>query len=179
MADHVDINFFEQALAEEGLTGVDVSRYRDSTTMSEVIHVTKTVNGERVAAEESISDRQIEQTDDIKKHMATLAARMARQFDEALTEQHNWGEKCVKLDLTEDFTASCLRCGAEVSMDNLERGSLSMAETAVPRPSPPSYEALPAIKLRMTLLALLKGECRAFCPNSPMNEKDARFDRKV
>jgi len=171
MGDHVDVDFFKEALAEEGLTDVDVQEYRDPQYQSNVIRVQKHVNGQRIASEHKISDREMTQIDDIAQHLATLAGRTARQFQEHITERHKWGENSVLLDLNESYDATCHRCGAEVSMDDLERTAVSVAETAVPQPVTSDYRSLSNTKLRMTLLALLKDECETFCPNSAHDRK--------
>jgi len=171
MDDHVDIDFFEKALAEEGLTDVEVQHYREPTRQAEVLRVRKEVNGERMGIDHQLSDREIMQMPDIKQHLATLAGQTARQFQEYVTERHEWGKNSVLLDLNEDYEATCYRCGAEASMDDLERTAVPLAETAVPQPVTSDYRSLSQTKLRMTLLALLKGECEPFCPNSPGDRK--------
>jgi hypothetical protein len=174
MDDTVDVDFFEKALAEEGLTDVTVLQYREPANMCEVIRVRKEVNGERMGIDHQISDRELMQIDDVKQHMAMLAGRTARQFQEYVTERHEWGENSVLLDLNEDYDATCYRCGAEVSMDDLDPTAMPMAETAVPQPVTSDYRMLSNEKLRFTLLALLKGECEPFCPNSPHDPTNHR-----
>jgi len=179
MGDHVDVDFFEKALAEEGLTDVTVQQYREPQYGAEVLRVRKEVNGERMGIDHQISDREIMQIDDLKQRLAMLAGQTARQFQEYVTERHEWGENSVLLDLNEDYDATCYRCGAEVSMDELERTAVPLAETAVPQPVTSDYRSLSNTKLRMTLLALLKGECEPFCPNSPVDDRTVRTDRKI
>lgn len=174
MDDQVDVDFFKEALAEEGLTNVEVEHYREPTRAAEILRVRKKVNGERMGIDHSITDREIAQIDNLKQHMAMLAGQTARQFQEYVTEQHEWGENAVLLDLNEDYDATCYRCGAEVSMDDLERTAVPLAETAVPNPVTRDYRSLPTTKLRFTLLALLKGECEPFCPNSPHDPANYR-----
>ena len=174
MDDQVDVDFFKEALAEEGLTNVEVEQYYEPTRAAEVLRVRKTVNGERMGIDHSITDREIMQIDNLKQHMAMLAGQTARQFQEYVTERHEWGENSVLLDLNEDYDATCYRCGAEVSMDDLEATAMPVAETAVPNPVTRDYRNLSNQKLRFTLLALLKGECEPFFPISPHAPADHR-----
>jgi len=167
MDDPVDADFFEQALKAEGLSNVEVLQYREPADMCEVIRVRSEVGGERVGMDHRISEREVMEIDDMHQHMATLAAQTARQFDEYLTEQVEWGEKSVRLDLKQDYEATCFRCGAEVSLDDLRTTAPRMAESAHPHPQVTDPRNLPQPKIRMTLLALLRGECDGMCPNSP------------
>lgn len=169
MSDTVDVDFFEEALKTEGLTNATVTHYRDAVRGTEVLRVKKRVDGEKIVNEQHITDREIIRIDNIQKHMAMLAAEIAREFEELITERREWGENCVALDLKDSLSATCHRCGTEVSMDDLRGGSMFMAETAAPRPPTPSFKNLPPVKIRLTLLALLRDECDPMCPNSPMD----------
>lgn len=170
MGNQIDVDFFEKSLRSEGLHDVDVSMQNSPTKMGQTIRVTKRVNGEKVCVSHEISEHMINQIN-MSQHLATLAAQTSRQFEEYLTEQHEWGENSVRLDLNECYDATCFRCGAEASMDDLASKPVSLSETAVPQPPTDNYQSLPKYKLRLTLLALLKRECEPICPNSPRDRK--------
>lgn len=170
MANQISADFFNKSLKEEGVTNVDVEQYYDPTR-GEVLRVRKNANGEKIGMEHTITDYELTQIDDVKKHMAMLAGKTVRAFKDHITERHEWGENAIRLDLNEAYNATCLRCGAEASMEDLQSKPVSLSETAVPQPSTDGYESLPTYKLRLTLLALLKRECDPFCPNSPHDRK--------
>lgn len=178
MPDVATDEIFKDALEAEGVTDADVLTHDDKYG-NRKINVRKQVNGDIISADFTISDRELAQLNNVKKHVATLASRAARDLKERLTEQHKWGEKAVELDLKEDKTATCLRCGAEVSIDDLQDSPVGMSETAVPQPVTYSADSLPPLKLRMALLALLKDECEPQCPNSPVDPMTVHYDRKI
>jgi hypothetical protein len=166
----VDVDFFRRSLKEEGLTQAKVTHHSDPTG-GEVIRVTKTIDGEKAGVKHSLTSRQLSQIDSIKKHLAMLARQTATQLEDYFTEEHEWGENCVRLDIREDFTAECYRCGSKVSIENLHKRAAPLAETAVPHPVTSEKQTFSDNEIRMALLGLLKDECETFCPNSPVNRK--------
>lgn len=169
--DDSDIEFFEEALAEEGVEDVTIEHYRDSVRQAEIIHVKKYVNGEKIGVEEAITIRELIATPDKKQLLATRAAMVARKFRDFLTEKHQWGENVVLFELVDDNSVTCLHCRAEASMEDIKQLPVQMSETAVPNPTIEYKTSYPEAKIRMTLLALLKGECDPRCPNSPDDRK--------
>lgn len=165
------VNVFEDALEEEGISGADVITYDDKSGNT-VIQVRKTIRGERHGLDYTLSSRKLLQVDNFKQYIATAATQVARKFNEAIIERHEWGDKVVDLDLDEDRKATCLMCGTEVTLDeHLSPKSVSMAETAVPQPIVGKYSDLPRLTIQMTLLALLRDECEPYCSNSPHDRK--------
>lgn len=158
---------FREALKEEGLSDVEVNHYHEVSRMADVFEVRKYAGDEKLGVKKTITDQERVQINDIDQHIAYLASDVARSFESYLTERVEWGENCVQLDLTEEYTATCFRCGSESSLDELRRGPVGMAEAAVPNPPVNNLDALPDLKKRMTLLALLRDECENWCPNSP------------
>jgi len=152
MDDNIDIDFFIDALKEEGLENVEVSEYRDVSSSSNIIRVRSNIGGEPFVKEICISDTKLMKIDNIKQHLATIATQIAQQFESELTEYFRWGEKVVKFDLKNNYKATCYHCSAEVTINDLDTRS---------RPSELGHE-----KMKMTLLALLTEECHNMCPNS-------------
>lgn len=167
MGDIVDINFLERALETAGLRGAEVTTFDDAPSMSTVIRVKKTVNGEPITASHAVSDREIMQADDEKQLFATVAEQLARNITQQSTERVKWGENAVVFDESDGHSIECLRCGASASLDDIDRGRPILAETPVPNPETrANLSSLPQAKIRMALHALLRDECDPMCPNS-------------
>jgi hypothetical protein len=168
MDSQIDSADFAKALEDAGLENASVSQMRDVSC--EILRVEKEISGDRLVQEHRLTDREIMelQTDDaLHKRLVHLAETTANKFKEHTTEWHEWGESAVKLDLSSNYDAECLRCGARVSMSDLSSRPMRLSETAVPQPTTKSFQELPDEKIRFTLLGLLKNECDLMCPNSP------------
>lgn len=163
---------FRDALQEHGVDA-DVSKYEEPAKATEVFRIKTRINGTVHGIEKTVSHRERMQIDDIDQHLAHLAESAARRLREDYVEQHEWGEKAVEFDPSGKLQVTCLRCGANVSENELKNSftSVSTAELSVPNPSPPDISSLPEQKLRFTLLALLRNECEQLCPNSAYDRK--------
>lgn len=172
------VNFFRQALAEQGLD-VDVTHESDGST--DTFYVSKNIAGETITYTTSVSETiQAYSNDDREKQLA-IAARSAEQyFDEYLTERLNWNGRHITLRPYDEPEASCGNCGATVKLPSRNRMFAHTAELSAPQPHPVEDETVleslddhSRVVLKMYLIGKLREECESYCPNSKASRTES------
>lgn len=151
---------FREALIEEGFPDIDVSVDKSPDRMSETLY-SVCIGTYPNSWAYTISEREL-MSDDPKRCVAFIATKAASEISEEFREYHSWGDKAVAFNWRERYSVSCCRCGSEVEMP--PNRDLKMAESSVPVARTRGYDSFKRQKIKMALLALLRGECKPSCP---------------
>jgi hypothetical protein len=160
---------FVKALAEEGLADANVSHAYDQNRQGHLFSVELCSVSESPKRTTLISERSISISSDKQQVIAMEAQEIARDIKESLTDLQEWGEKAVRLDVERKNEATCLRCGATATIEDLKKGPVmnsTMSETTLPNHSIQGVRSLSNIKKKLALIAMLRNKCKPHCPNS-------------
>jgi hypothetical protein len=163
------VSFFEQALAEEGITG-DVTHESDDCT--DTFYTTKDIGTDTLTVTTNIDNSY---TWDMpkEKRIAMAARNVSDKFQEFLTERFEWGGRCVEVLPYDEPEARCAVCGARVELPPRSKLFAQSAELSAPHPTPVEEQTVldslddhSRVLLKMFLLGKLREACKPYCDNS-------------
>ena len=163
------VNFFRQALAEQGL---DANVTHESDEYTDTFYVSKDVAGEIMTFTTAIDNNYIGSYSE-EKRIAIAARGVAEKFEDELTETFDWNGRHIRLQPYDEPEATCGSCGTTVELPPRTMMFAKSAELSAPQPMPvedktvlDSLDDHSRVLLKMYLIGKLREECEHYCPNS-------------
>jgi hypothetical protein len=170
------VDFFRQALAEEGLDG-EVKHVSDE--WNDKFCVTKQLGDDTITVTVDVDATSVAENYPRKKRIAIAARRVADEFEEYVTERFKWRGRSIEVRPYGEPEASCSTCGASVELPATSSHFTNSAEMSSPHPTPLNFERSlesmddnSRVLLKMYLAGKLRVTCDYSCPNSKYYDDD-------